>query len=135
MQHLSTPGRAIVFLVGYAVAMTVLVWLLSDVACLGDPKFGCSGFEVYWPLLSLLYLPFAVFAAIRTAADPRWPRFQAWWLSFILAVVTVGFVLDLGRPWLLVEYLALGLFLEWRIRRGTGNEPDVSVPRAAPGDA
>jgi len=77
---------------------------------LGDPKFGASGWQIYWPLWGTMFLPLALIGAVITWAAPADPQvlrrvYLVFW-SLLLIAVELSFALDVGVLGGLLAYVA-----------------------------
>ena len=108
------------FLALFAIGVGLLMLLNTTLLGLGDPKFGRSGWEVYWPLWLAFYSPSAL---VFVGQSFRLPLPERRFVSFfvpasvlLLFAVEISFAVDLGWSWLLMEFVVLAIVSEAMVR-------------------
>ncbi|REJ74829.1 MAG: hypothetical protein DWQ36_13960 [Acidobacteria bacterium] len=123
---------SMLFVAAYLGGVAVAMWVNTSLLCLGDAKFdaGCGGFELYFPLWALSYVPPVVLALVlarpREAASSTGRKLLlSIYLVLILAALEASFVADIGLAGLGIVWLALAFaffFLRSLVSRSA---PDV----------
>jgi len=101
---------ALVFILGYAASIGVVMFLNTALFGLGDPVLGTDGWQVYWPLWGAFFLPLAITGLAITWSLPAEAatlrRLYVLFWSFLVVAVEVSFVFDARFLGVLLAYTA-----------------------------
>ena len=115
-----TLRAALAFLAAFALCTGALMMLNTIVFGFGDPKFGRSGWTLYWPLWVGFYSPAALLFAVQSSRIPSERTALASFfipsLVLLLFTLEASFVLDSQWPWLLAEFVALAAVSEFLVQ-------------------
>jgi hypothetical protein len=123
-------GHSIAFLIAYVYSVIVIMYINTAWFELGDVKFGKGGWEIYWPVWSILYAPLAICALIAVWTSPlpaASARGMLWmFLPILIIAMELHFVSDFDDSpgvWLgkiIAVWFGIGALFVWLTRRRGG---------------
>lgn len=92
----------------HVAATAAVIYVLTEVLRLGDVKFGGRGFELYWPLWTVFFLPVVLCATVAWLRAPSTPLLLGF-AAIIYLAMSASLYFD--SPWwtLMIEWVVLGI--------------------------
>lgn len=116
-----------VFVGVYLTSVAAIIWTMTSVLCLGDPKFdnGCGGFSLYYTIWALAYSPLVALALVLVRpsklshAPKRRNALLAAYLGLIIVAIGGSLALDVELMILAIALVVLGFtfaLLRWWVQ-------------------